>query len=183
MINETAFLKAPYYLPYNYHNKHYRVLWHQGKDVLFKYLEPSKTLGNFDIDVLSKPVIVNATTLSSSITTRYKEVYEDTIIEETWTNERGLSTYTSMFYELLRFLRLPLTSGNYLIWYPKDKNNKRYSILPLSLSIGSEENLLVNPVSDRAFLDQQWLTEPLSWKFRIIRPYTPPDTVVFFTGV
>lgn len=168
--------------PYNFMAKTFRTLWHQTLDTLLRYPDLPRTYTNHDADALTKPLIFNKRTLSSAATTIHQDIFDDTIVTEIWDKPGTLSTYSGFFYEMIHFFRHAQATNKFLIWYPKDKNEKAYTIQPLDIIVGESENMAVRPIDGRNILNDQWITAPMRFKFRILKPFIEPEAAVFLAG-
>jgi len=167
---------------YNYRPKKFRMLWHQSLDELLRYPELPRECINFDLYPIVTNTVNTAKTLGSTISTRHQRYIEDCIIVEKWLAD-DLAIRTGFYHALLRFYQNALNSGEYLIWYPKDKTDKAFIIEILAVFAGDNENQNINPVHDRTAKDYRWLRQEVNFKFRILRVYQVPEAVTFLDGV
>jgi len=169
-------------LPYNSPNRdlNYRVLWHQTLGEIIRYREIPHATMNFDTDAIEKPLTSNTRTLSSSVTSRFSSVFSDVIVDEIWRG--GVSTYSGWFYELYRFFLEDLADGDELIWFPKDLNDKAYPIEALDIIVGDPMKMNINPISHKFVLSRHFLTEDVTFRFRIKKPFRKPNAVVLLQG-
>jgi hypothetical protein len=165
---------------YEYLHKTYRLLHHETLDCLLRYPRiPRKTI-NFDMYPIFKRRRNNQITLGGSVTTEYQGKITDPVISEIWSAD-GVSIESGFFYELLRFYNAVLNSSDHLIWYPKDKTEKCFSILPLALTAGGED-MNVNPIHNVSRWDYRFLTTEIRFSFRIRRIFEMPQAVATLEG-
>lgn len=169
------------YLPYEYLYKNYRLLWHQSLNTILRYPRlPRKTI-NFDCYPVNKLRHNHQRTLGGSVTTSHGRYIGDCEIVETWLAD-DVSMTTGFFYELLRLYNAAIESGEHLIWYPKDKTDKCFSIQPLDIEAGGSDDMDVNPINRCLYWDYRFLRSEIKFKFAVRRIYDIPSAVVTVEG-
>lgn len=168
-------------LPYNYLPVNFRVLWHQSLGEILRYPELPRKVLNFDIYPVFNRKTNTQMTLSSSIVTTHARTIEDTNVTEIWPAE-SLSIRAAFFYELKKFYNYALSSGEYLVWYPKDKTDKAFAILPLDLYAGDTENQELFPVHGWSKKNYRWLAADVHFKFKILKVIDVPEAIATLEG-
>lgn len=179
MLEEQA---PVFQLPYNYRTRKYRLLWHQTLNDICRYPEIPRRSVNFDVYPLTTAKVFTQRTLSSTVTTRHIKTLEDAIVTEKWLAD-DLSMRAGFYYKLLRFFQVPLDSGDYLVWYPKDRVDRAFAIIPLKVFSGEEENQDINPIHEIIEKDYRWLRAEVNFQFKIARVFDVPDAATFIEGV
>lgn len=168
-------------LPYNYHPRTYRLLWHQTLDEVLRYpFLPRKNI-NFDVYPVFKRKTNETKTLSSSIVTTHARTIEDTNITETWP-ANNLSVLAGFFYALKKFYDSPLSSGDYLIWFPFDKTDKAFAIIPLDFIAGSADEMSVEPLGSLGQNDYRFLKSDIHFKFKVLKIVDIPEAIALIEG-
>ena len=168
-------------LPYEYLHKTYRLLWHQTLGTLLRYPRIPRRTINFDLYPINKLRHNNQITLGGVVTTVHEKTIADAIITEIWDAE-GIAMEAGFFYELLHLYNNALSPGEHLIWYPKDKTDKAFSIQPLDLEVGAKDEMAVHPVHAVSMWDYRFITSEVRFRFRVRRIFDIPEAVATFEG-
>lgn len=105
-------------------------------------LNPSRLL-NFDKEPLPHPRTATVETLGSTVAVRFERSLVDVVVTEIWQAGQGASMPSSLFrllYEYIRNAALIPAGGPYVQWEPRDRSEKTYNVVLLSLSAGSSED-------------------------------------------
>lgn len=174
-------IEAPVFdFPYDYLPKNLRVLWHQSLNTILEYpYLPRRTI-NFDFYPVFMPKFNNQVTLSSTVSTRHEGYIQDAEISEVWLAD-DISMNTAFFYYLKRIYSAIINTGEYLVWYPKDKTDKAFCIQPLKLYAGDENNQAVHAYHGEG-KDYGWLREEVRFTFKVLMVLDTPDAVAFVEG-
>ncbi|MFH0814301.1 MAG: hypothetical protein V2A69_15910 [Pseudomonadota bacterium] len=169
-------------MPVEILSKSFRVLWHQTLAIILKYPELPRRTWNFDSYPVFKRRIGNQMTLSSMAVTSYAGTIEDTKVSEVWLAD-DISMRAGFFYELYRFFNTTLNTGDYLVWYPKDKTENAFCIEPVDLICGSSEEMKIHPIHNGITNhDYRWLREEVRFDFLIKKVIDAPEVVAYLEG-
>jgi len=168
-------------LAYEYLHKTYRLLHHQTLDSLLRYPEIPRKTTNFDMYPINKLRHKHTITLGGAVTTVHNKTISDSIVTETWTAD-DISMNAGFFYELLLFYNTALDTGDHLIWYPKDKTEKAFSIQPIDLVVGDSTAMAVHPVHPVLNWDYRFIISDVVFSFVIRRVYEVPEAIALLEG-
>lgn len=167
---------------YNPLPNQFRVLYHETLNKILRYRNIPRRTINFDFYPLYKKTNNNTVSLEGTITTISDRFIDDTVIQEIWLAD-DISMEAAFFYELFNFFQSDISVGDNLIWWPKDKTDKAFTIIPIDIQAGGSDETNINPFGEKYENDYRFLREEVKVLFKIVNEISIPEAILTLEGV
>lgn len=160
-----------------------RCLYHPSFEQVIEYpFNPDRTI-NYYRSVVRGHDTQKTKTLTSNITMRSLQSFDDVVIEEKWQAGGKRLSALSQFFDSLHLMRITEPAlGRSMGWIPKDLGFQRHKIQPLSLTVGGssidakEARLRTNTSMD-SYLDKE-----IVFSFKLLRAMPYIDSLLLMEG-
>lgn len=160
-----------------------RCVYHPSFDQPIEYpYNPDRTI-NYYRSAVRKHAILSSPTLSSNITIRDAQAFDDVIISEVWEGGGNRLSMLAEFFDALHLMRITEPAlGRNMGWIPKDLGFQRHLIQPLNLTVGGSD-IDVREMRERANTSlDSYLDRQVVFSFKLIRPMPLIDSLLVMEG-
>lgn len=118
----------------------------------------------FDTEPIKAPILASEKTLGGNNLARWKGFVGDNAVVETWEGDsKTLSMTTDFLRRLLEFYLNPPADG-YIVWYPKDRTTKGYTIEIESLTVNGSTAVNLDYIATKA----GYVVGDVAFTFRLV---------------
>ena len=160
-----------------------RCIYHPGYDEPIEYPKnPDRTI-NYYRSAVRKHSITTTKTLTSNITLRDPQSFDDVVISEIWEGGGRRLSSLAEFFDTLHLFRITEPSlGRSIGWIPKDLSFQRHLIQPLSLTAGgSDVDVREMRTRTNTSMDS-YLDRRIIFTFKLLRPMPLVDSLLVMEG-